>query len=148
MINDTMRMHGAATLQLIKANGEVEVTHKDNLIVDVGFDFIADCIGKSSGRPAIMKYVGIGSSSAAVSASNTALGSQLTRRSGAYSHTAGTKTFTIVETFPPGSGTGAIQEAGVFNASSGGTMFDRVTFPVINKGSDDTLTVTFTFTMS
>ena len=34
------------------------------------------------------------------------------------------------------------------NASSAGTMLDRVTFAVINKGSDDSLTQTFTFTMS
>jgi hypothetical protein len=41
-----------------------------------------------------------------------------------------------------------LTEAGVFNAASGGTMFDRVVFPVVNKGADDSLTAVFTFTMS
>ncbi len=42
----------------------------------------------------------------------------------------------------------AITEAGVFNAASAGSMFDRVVFPVVNKGADDSLTAVFTFTMS
>ena len=44
--------------------------------------------------------------------------------------------------------TGALTEAGVFNAASAGAMFDRVVFPVVNKGVDDSLTAVFTFTMS
>jgi len=56
--------------------------------------------------------------------------------------------FTFTASFLAGDATGAITEAGVFNASSSGTMFDRVVFPVVNKGSDDSLTAVFTFTMS
>ncbi|MFM7002296.1 MAG: hypothetical protein ACKOXU_14755, partial [Limnohabitans sp.] len=45
-------------------------------------------------------------------------------------------------------GIGHEVEAGVFNAASAGAMFDRVVFPVVNKGVDDSLTAVFTFTMS
>jgi len=50
--------------------------------------------------------------------------------------------------FPAGTGTGAIVEAGVFNAASSGTMLCRTIFSVVNKGSDDTLKITWTITVS
>ena len=50
--------------------------------------------------------------------------------------------------FAAGSGTGAITEAGVFNASSGGTMLCRTVFSVVNKGADDSMTITWTITVS
>ncbi len=47
MIDESMQLQGAMTLILRRASGEVETVHKDNIIVNVGFDFIADAIGKS-----------------------------------------------------------------------------------------------------
>ena len=42
----------------------------------------------------------------------------------------------------------AVTEAGVFNASSSGTMLCRTVFPVVNKGADDTMSVTWTITLT
>jgi hypothetical protein len=56
--------------------------------------------------------------------------------------------FTMTTKFAAGEATGAITEAGICNASSGGTFLDRVTFAVINKASDDELTTNFQFTLS
>jgi len=144
---DKLKMHGAMTAILTKGDGQVEVTHKDNMIVAVGFDFIADAIGNAV-RPAAMGYINVGTGTTAPASSDGALVTSLLRKAAVYAHTAGTKTFTFTVTFNPGEATGAITEAGVFNASAGGTMLDRVTFPVVNKGADDTLTVVFTFTMT
>jgi hypothetical protein len=47
-----------------------------------------------------------------------------------------------------GVGTGAISEAGIFNASSGGTMLCRTVFPVVNKQASDTIAITWTITIS
>jgi hypothetical protein len=74
-------------------------------------------------------------------------------------------TITYACTFLPGVGTGAIVEAGIFNESSpsgttsgnagsyastrtGGTMLCRTTFAVVNKGADDTMSITWTVTIS
>ena len=46
------------------------------------------------------------------------------------------------------SGTGAITEAGIFNASSSGTMLCRTVFSVVNKGASDSMTITWTVTVS
>ena len=78
----------------------------------------------------------------------TTLPAELARKAANYQHTAGTKIFTLTTTFNPGEATGAITEAGVCNASSGGTFIDRVTFAVVNKAADDTVTMNFQFTLS
>ena len=142
------RLRGAMELVLRRANGEVIVRRKDNLIVDVGFDFIADVIGLSTGRPGAMSHIAVGTGTVAAAAGDAALGTELARKAATYAHTTGTKVFTFETTFDPGEATGAITEAGVFNAATAGTMLDRVVFAVINKGADDTLTQKFTFTMS
>lgn len=148
MVNDKLKMHGAMELVLQRGDGSVETLRKDNLIMDVGFDLICDAIGKATGRPAVVSHIAVGTGSTAVASSQTALTTELSRVAATYAHTVATKVFTMTATFAAGVATGAITEAGVFNAASAGTMLDRVLFSVINKGADDTLTVTFTFTLS
>lgn len=145
---DKFKMIGSLTLMLEKSNGEVEVTHRDNIIVNGGFDLIADAIGRATGRPAVISHIAVGTGTTAEAATQTALVTEISRIAATYAHTAGTKVFTMTATFNAGVATGAITEAGVFNAASAGTMLDRVVFPVVNKGADDTLTAVFTFTLS
>ncbi len=47
-----------------------------------------------------------------------------------------------------GTGTGALTEAAVLNASSSGTMLCRTVFSAVNKGADDSVTITWTITIS
>ncbi len=148
MIDETMQLQGAMTLIVRRASGDIETVHKDNIIVNVGFDFIADAIGKSASRPSVMGFIALGTGTTAAAASQSALVSELDRNAATYAHTVGTKASSFTADFPAGDGTGAITEAGVFNAASGGIMLDRVVFPVVNKGADDSLTAVFTFTMS
>ena len=148
MIQESMQLHGAMTLLISRANGDTETVYQDNLIVNVGFDFIADAIGKSTSRPSVMGYIALGTGTTAAAAMQSALVTEIDRNAATYAHTAGTKTFTFTADFLAGDATGAITEAGVFNAATAGIMFDRVVFPVVNKGADDSLTAVFTFTMS
>ena len=53
-----------------------------------------------------------------------------------------------VATFGAGTGTGAITEAGILNAASSGTLLCRTVFSVVNKGSADSMTITWTVTVS
>lgn len=147
-MKDTLNLKGSLILTLKKADGTIETRRKDNLILNVGFDFIADAIGKGSNRPNVMAYTAVGTGSTAVSASQTGLTTELHRKSATYSHTAGTKVFTLSTNFSAGEATGAITEAGICNASTGGVFLDRVTFAVVNKGADDELTTNFQFTLS
>ena len=120
------------------------VTYKHNTIVNSGYDFICAAMGSST-RPAAMEYVAVGSGSTANAMTMTALVTQLARVKGTYSHTAGTKFFTLKASFGPGTGTGTIKELGVFNALSGGTMLDRIVIGTVTKEAGDTYNATFQF---
>lgn len=145
---EKLHMKGSLTLNLFDKNGVLKETRrKDNIIVNGGFDFICDAIANAS-RDSIMSYIAIGTGTTAPAATQTALVTESARQSATYAHTAGTKIFTLSTTYAAGTATAALTEAGVFNAASAGTMLDRVTFSVINKGADDTLTATFQFTLS
>jgi hypothetical protein len=137
-------------LQVVLCNseGKVRVFKFQNLILSVGFDFISNAIGNTSTRPACMGWIGVGTGTAAATIAQTSLQTELARIAATYTHTTGTKAFSFSSTFAAGTATGAITEAGVFNAASNGIALDRVVFPVINKGDTDTLQMTFTFAMT
>lgn len=148
MEKENTKIKGSLILTLKHKDGSVEVRRKDNLILNVGFDFIANAIGNANSRPAVIGYTAVGTGTTAVSASQTSLVTELARKAATYSHTTGTKIFSFTTYFAAGEATGAITEAGVCNASSGGIFLDRVTFAVINKAADDELTTNFQFTLS
>ena len=98
-----------------------------------------------------MSHVGLGSGSTAVAAGDTDLGSLLGSREALDSSTrsgSNNEKIVYVSAFEAGDATGAITEAGIFNASTSGTMLCRTVFSAVNKAADDTLTVTWTITLS
>lgn len=148
MIKEVAGLKGSLIATLYRPNGEIEVHRKDNIIVSGGFDFICDVIGNNSSRPAAMGFIAVGAGMGEADISQTELENEVLRKAATYSHTPGTKIFTITATFLPGEATAAITEAGVLNADTDGILLDRVVFGVINKGEQDTLTCQFQFTLS
>jgi hypothetical protein len=146
----SLGIRGFAESMLFHSDGSISAYMKENGITDTGFSFIANSVGNraASGATTAMSHIAVGTGTTAFAASQTALITELNRQAASYAHTNLTKVFSFSASFPAGVATGAITEAGVFNAASAGTMLDRVVFSVINKGSDDSLTQTFTFTMS
>ena len=139
-IQDSLKMKGRLQVSL---NGEV-VRDIDNLVVTAGKNYVADRMKNNS---SVMSHMAIGSGTTAAAAGNTALGTQLGRVS-LTSTTVSSNVVTYVATFAAGTGTGAVTEAGIFTASSGGTMLCRTVFSVVNKGSADSMTITWTVTVS
>ena len=142
-----MKIDGVMKGVLTHADGSKTEIIRHNLIVAGGFDFICEAMG-SANRPDNMAYIAVGEGTDEASAGQTTLSKEINRQQAEYDHTAGTKMFTLKAKFSEGIGTGALTEAGGFNARSGGTMLDRVTFAVVNKGADDTFEATFQFTLS
>ena len=141
MINDGLKMKGRLTISI---NDEV-VQEIDNLVVTAGKAYVASRIKDASATA--MSHMGIGTGTTAAAAGDTALVSEAARTA-LTSTTVSTNTVVYVDTFGAGTGTGAITEAGVFNASSGGTMLCRTVFSFVNKGADDSMTITWTITVS
>jgi len=140
MINDSLAMRGDV---LIKLNDEV-VLDKKNLIVNVGKNFLASAVINSSASP--FTHMAIGTSGTAAALGDTALGSELVRQAFTSSSVA-SNVVTLTALYAAGAGTGALQEAGIFNAASAGTMLSHVVFSTINKGAADSLTITWTITV-
>lgn len=141
----------------IKVTGalKVTVTNKDgiiveernipNLVVTAGKTHIASrMVGTSSG---VMSHMAVGTDNTSPAAGDTTLGSEAGRVA-VTSYTSSTNTVTAVATFPAGTGTGALVEAGLFNASSSGDLLCRTTFSTVNKGASDSVSITWTITVS
>lgn len=150
MLKDAINANGTLVIELRDENGNVKEQFEKNLVVNTGLAFIASRMKDATA--AVMSHMAIGSGTAAAAATDTALGTELGRVA-LTSTTIVTTTVTndsiqYVATFNAGTGTGAVTEAGLFNAASAGTMLSRTVFPVINKGALDTLTITWKITVA
>jgi hypothetical protein len=94
-----------------------------------------------------MSHMALGSGTTAAAAAQTALVTELGRVALGSSSSSGA-VVTYSATFNPGTATGAVTEAAILNAASAGTMLCRTVFPVVNKQAGDTMSVTWTITLS
>lgn len=132
------------TGELLDSEGNLKQKFiKHNLITNVGYDFLCNCFANTT-RPAPMEYIAVGTGTTAPALTNTTLVAEIKRLKAGYSHTSADKFLTLSATFGAGVATGALTEAGIFNAATRGIMFDRVTYPVINKEELDTYIISFT----
>ena len=148
MIIDNLEITGALQISLNNA----VVYQCDNLVVTAGKKWVANRFKDDGGgftQLGEMTHMAVGSGSAAAAVANTALGTELNRI--ALTTAGGTVSGATVQydaTWSDAIGALAIEEAGIFTASSGGTMLARTVFAVINKGTDDTVTISWTITVS
>lgn len=146
MLNDNLSATGKLKIELFDGFGGLKSSETvDNLVVTSGLSFIASRMNDASATT--MSHMAIGSGVTAPVLANTTLGTELGRV--ALSNTSVTaNAVTYVATFGSGVGTGAITEAGLFNAGSAGTMLCRTVFAVVNKSAFDTLVITWVVTIS
>jgi mannitol-specific phosphotransferase system IIBC component len=140
MINDNFALTGALT---IAVNDEV-VQETHNLVVTAGKNWVADRMNNVN---TVMTHMAVGTGSTAAAAGDTALGTQLDRNT-LSSTTVTDNAIEYACTWAAGDGTGALTEAGIFDAASGGDMLARTVFSVVNKGASDSMTITWTITVS
>lgn len=141
MINEELKLTGHVT---VAVNDEV-VQEIPNLVVTAGKGYVASRMKDTT--DGAMSHMAVGTDSTAAAAGDTALGTESGRVS-LTSTTVSANVITYVATFPSGTATAALTEAGVFNASSGGTMLCRTVFATVNKGASDAMTITWAITAS
>jgi len=146
MFQDTIKITGNLKVVLTGPDGQIKDAQEfKNLVVTNGKNFIASRMKDATATA--MSHMAAGTGSTAAAAGDTALGVEVGRVALA-STTVTTNSVAYVATFPAGTATGAITEAGILNAASGGTLLCRTVFSVINKGAADTLGITWTVTVS
>lgn len=144
---ENLKANGQLSVVINKPDGSVEEHLFKNLVVSVGLNFIVSRMKDTSATA--MSHMELGTGTVAAAAGDTALGALIAgSRTGLTSTTVSSNTITYVASFAAGTGTGAVTEAGIFNASSAGTMLCRTVFPVVNKQAGDSMTVTWTVTVS
>lgn len=143
---ELIKASGSLRVVITGADGQVKEEREfKNLVVTVGKNYVASRMVGTAAN--VMSHMAIGSDSTAAAAGDTALGAELGRVALA-SSAASANVVTYTATFPAGTGTGAVVEAGILNAASAGTLLCRTVFAVVNKGADDAMSVTWTVTIS
>lgn len=152
MLQENIKARGLVTFALMDENGNLKESQTHNLVVTSGLGYITSRMRDATAT--VMSHMAVGTGSVAAALANTTLGSEIAgSRQALTSTTIVTTTNTndsiqYVGTFGAGVGTGAITEAGIFNAASAGTMLARTVFATINKGANDTLTITWKITVA
>ena len=119
--SEGLKLKVRSDIRLYDKNGKLKDSRLvKNLITNDGFDLVADLLGKVGPRPSRLTNLAIGTGTTAATAVDDDLDTEADRVTG---------------TVAARTGTGAITEAGAFNASSGGTMFSRRFFNAVNKSA-------------
>ena len=147
-MKDKLKLKGKLDIVLLNKEGKVKEHRKEeNLVVTTGLDWI--CSTFAAGTGTAMSHIAVGIDNTSEVAGNTTLGSEIARvalSSTLANQVASDVVYTAV--FGGGVGTGAIDEAGIFNDPTAGVMLSRATFAVVNKDADDTMQITWTITLS
>jgi hypothetical protein len=143
---DETKATGKLTVEIKDKDGNVKDTRElKNLVVTTGLGFIASRMKEATADA--MSHMAIGTGTTAAAAGQTALVTEAARQA-LTSTTVSSNTVEYVAAFAAGTGTGAITEAGVLNAATSGTLLCRTVFSVVNKGASDSMTITWTITIS
>lgn len=145
MIKDDLKATGIVNIKQYNSTGNlIKDFTVDNLVVDSGINFIINRMYSNVENP--MSHMAIGGLFGTPVPTETTLGSEITRVALTSTTVVG-NSIVFVATFGAGVGTGLIQEAGIFNAATSGTMLNRVSFGSVNKNSSDTIVITWTLTL-
>jgi hypothetical protein len=150
---DSVGPHGYVVVTVTRDGQEIYRNEQHNLITNVGKDFISAQIGATTPGANGANYIALTTTAVTPAAGDTALSGEITtgglgRAQGTYAHTAGQNTFTVSKTFTATASATNVQAAGLFTASSSGTMMAENTFTSVSLANNDQLTITWTITLS
>jgi len=150
-MEDKVGISGHINYVLKDENGNIkEEGSMPNLITTAGKAFIADQLSTTPGSTK-MTHMAIGTGTQAAAITDTTLavanGAELDRNAVTSSTDSGA-VLTVVGDWAAGDGTGAVTEAGIFNASSNGTLLCHSVFSAINKAAGDTLSLSWAITIA
>lgn len=150
---ESIKVTGKLKVELIRDGKVVQVTERDNIVTTAGKNSIASLLNSASAGTSAVTHIGFGSSTTAVAVGDTALGAELSGNG--YARTAVTRSnpsanvIQYVATLTGITASTTVQEAGLFSASTGGTLFaHQLTGAVTLATSSDSLQITWQVTFS
>lgn len=140
-MQDGVKVSGCLSVFLKDGSGRVlKSVEVSNLVVNGGRALIAARLAGVGTVPNPVSHMALGAGSTAASGTDTALEDELGRVA-LTSKTVNGNIITHEATVPAGVATGALNEAGLFNDASGGTLVARTRFPTINKTAGQEVTL-------
>lgn len=149
-MEDVIHLRGALDLILGDAKGNpIQAIHIDNTVVTAGRRWVLQQINSSQIATAqSLGYVAVGTSTTAPATSDTVLGSEQDRNAinnfTTNNLTSNPPSWRAEVSWNTNEANTTLGEAGMFNSSSGGTMFSRATFATVNKTTSNTLAISWT----
>ena len=152
--SDQILLRGSLEIAILNAKNGQEVGRRSikNTIVTAGRVWVlkhiagTDVFNGNETRP--LSHIAIGTSTTAPATSDTALGSETTRKAiGTFSTgnlTSNPPSYELQVSFNTNEGNTTLAEVGVLNSSAAGTMLAHATFGTINKTTSNTLSITYT----
>lgn len=154
-MDNNIQLKGTYSFELRGIDGNVKDSWTvDNVVTNVGKAELANLTGNVS-TPVEFTYLAVGTSATAVDATDTTLTAEITdtgleRASGTVSRettTTTNDTFKITNTWTA-TGSKTVEEVGVFNDASAGTMLSHALTTSKAVTSGETLTATYTLRFS
>jgi len=149
-VQEQIKLRGHLELFLRDLKGNlVDKRSIHNVVVTNGRVFVLEQIASSEiDTDRAISHLAVGTDTTAAATSDTALGSETTRKA------IGTFTTSNLTSNPPSwraevnfatnEGNTTLGEAGLFNSSAAGTLFNHAIFTTLDKTTSNTLTVRFT----
>lgn len=146
-LNDLFPVKGHVKIEVFDESGNLKDSQeRDNIITTVGRAMIADqLLASTAGGATKPTHMGVGTSGTAAAVGDATITGET--RVALTSKSRAANVVTFVGDWAAGQATATLQEAGLWDASSGGNLVGRVTFGSIAKGASDTLKVTWTWTI-
>lgn len=152
-MNEGIKITGRIAWELVRDGVIVQSGERENIITTVGKNVLASLLNSASAGTSLVTHMGFGTSTTAVAAGDTALGTELVGNG--YARVAVTRSnpsgnvIQYVATLTGMTVSTTVQEAGLFNASTAGTLFaHQLTGAVALSTSSDSLQITWQVTVS
>lgn len=150
VIGDSLKLRGSLEMVLKDLQGNVvEKRAIQNTVVTVGRRWVLQQLETVDQQTAqTISHLAVGTSTTAPATGDTALASENTRKAiGTFSTTNLTSnppSWQAQVSFNTNEANTTLGEVGLFQSSSGGTLFARATFATINKTTSNTLSISYT----
>ena len=154
--NDKLGIKGNLSIVLTDAHGNIKDTREvTNKVTADGLNHILARLGTSGGGATYMNYMALGTTADATAEAGTSTilkteATGLTRQVTTITYNTSLKQIIYVADFGTSNPTSdaAVTEAGIFSASTGGTLLCRTVFAVVNKLTTDSLRITWKITLT
>lgn len=138
--SDSIKLTGKVKIQIFESNDLIHEVNIPNIITTTGKSYVASRLANSS--TTAMTHMAIGSSQNVQALTDTFV-IQESARVAFYSTTVTASEVEYVAVFTPSGSSRSITEAGILNASSGGILLCRTTFPPITQTTSQTIAITW-----